>query len=674
MKNYKYILTHSSGNLTVEYNPIKWDKFNMVFRRSKTYHSVLRKQIEDSEFPLDGKAYIDTIYAAYGIDTEIGCEIQYLVKSSMTYSTLFIGIIDLSEWTSLRDTTSVKIIDSSVMAMFAARDEIKVPINRGTDLNGDAVASYTYLDTMTVEGVDIFEQIYMTFVSAQVAAPTNTEDTVETLTIEEEDWEDGNRRYENSSGVSVDTDYTAEATLTWNLTFPAGGGTVNLYAYISENGVPQIIAHQLISRGSAGVESGSVTESRSVSFAVPNSGYLGEMYCTITSIPGTITGYGVITTGTLQIYVITPGTSNSTIPMPLMHEVGAKLLEIITGVTDPLNAPLLGRTNSDPRTYGSDGAYSLIGIASGDILREYSFTDKPLTTSFFDYFKSIDALFNLGCWYDGTEFSIAAKEDFYKVSKIITLGEVQELEISVATDEYFNSVLCGFQDQLSYEETNGTQNFNVACEFANDGKRIQNLKDIQSVYHGDDYGIELSRKKGSYMHWSEDTKYDEQIFFIVGKRDSGFYKTIQGDEFNAVTGIYTPDTRLNLDITPMRNLLRHGDQLAVPLFLSSGDTVYLKKQFEIDLTTQKGGADPVITEKDDLAYSDLEEPLYYPDIYNFKSELTIAHIQQLQSDPHGYVEFDYIGVTYSGYIVEVSTKPFNRQGNWTLLKRNPNRT
>ena len=31
MKNYQYILTHSSGNLTLEYNPIKWNSFNMIF-------------------------------------------------------------------------------------------------------------------------------------------------------------------------------------------------------------------------------------------------------------------------------------------------------------------------------------------------------------------------------------------------------------------------------------------------------------------------------------------------------------------------------------------------------------------------------------------------------------------------------------------------------------------
>ena len=102
MKNFQYILTHSSSNLTPVYSPLNWDKFNILFKRSKKYHSILHHQILDSEFPFDGKAYIDNIYENYGIDTDIGCEIKYLNKSTGAYATLLDGLIDLSEWSSLR--------------------------------------------------------------------------------------------------------------------------------------------------------------------------------------------------------------------------------------------------------------------------------------------------------------------------------------------------------------------------------------------------------------------------------------------------------------------------------------------------------------------------------------------------------------------------------------------
>ena len=95
------------------------------------------------------------------------------------------------------------------------------------------------------------------------------------------------------------------------------------------------------------------------------------------------------------------------------------------------------------------------------------------------------------------------------------------------------------------------------------------------------------------------------------------------------------------NITPKRNLLRHLNQLPVPLFITNGDTIYLKTQFELDLSTQKAAASAV-AEKDDLAYADLDEELFYPEIYNFTAELTNSIITDLISDPHGYVEFDYL--------------------------------
>jgi len=180
------------------------------------------------------------------------------------------------------------------------------------------------------------------------------------------------------------------------------------------------------------------------------------------------------------------------------------------------------------------------------------------------------------------------------------------------------------------------------------------------------------------MKYSEtagnDESSDNDNFMIYGRRLVSSIYTMQGyDNFATITGVYSPSTRLNLDITPKRNMLRHANQLSIPLFITNGNTNFMQSQFNLDLSTTKTAA-AAVAEKDDLAYADLEEPLYYPEIYNFTSELTIDIILQLINDPHGYVEFDYLGTTYSGYILEVSSEPFNRRGNWTLLKRNPNRT
>ena len=219
MKNYLYIFTHSSGNLTLEYNPLNWANINIEFVRSERYHSVLRSSIIEVELPFDGKEYIDTIYSTYGIDTDIGLTIQTLDKSDFTYSDLYVGIVDLSEWVRRRDTTSIKIIDSSVMAKFVSRDEIKIPINRLEDLDGGTLDVYTYLNRMKVTGVDIYEQIYMGYGSGVISEASSSIDTIETLTIEETEWDDGNRYYENTTSVNKTVDHNGDVTIYFNVDF-----------------------------------------------------------------------------------------------------------------------------------------------------------------------------------------------------------------------------------------------------------------------------------------------------------------------------------------------------------------------------------------------------------------------------------------------------------------------
>lgn len=697
MKNYRFILTHSSGSLTLEFNPVNWQNFNFIMRRSDRYHSILRSgQIEDIELPFDGKAYIDSIYDTYGIDTDITCQIQYLNKSTFAYVTLFTGIIDLSEYVRRKDTTSIKIIDSSVMAKFASRDEIEVALNRTTDLDGDALSSYTFLNSFTVGGVDIEEkaeyddstnEIELTLADVEVNAftvnlgvasdfdineigdsatlpgvnlstPVGTEGVVYT----NDTGDNIDVRFRIKTSVSGSVDVVSATTWGWAFTVKTGKqGATNAIA-LSGNGSGND-TYALSGTYDSGWIEETLTDGQTIQFYHIWSG----------SGTGDHTPEFTIAPIFVAVFQITDGFASTPINMPLVHELGAKILEIITGVSDPLNSSILGRTDSEPRDYASDGDYSLIGVASGEMLRRFSFTNKPMKTSFADYFKSVDALCNLGCWYNGTEFQILAKDQFYKDSEIIDLGDVRELEISVAQDHYFNKILCGYRDSLSYDDVNGNQNFNVPVEYANDGKRLSGVLDIQSVYHGDDYGIELARRASSYTNYSDDIDQDEQIFFIWGKR-SGPFITVPGSDLNDVTGMYAPDTRLNLLITPRRNLLNHLNQLSIPLWKSEGDMNYISKQFELDLTTQDGIGDPVISEIADLAYADMEEPLFYPELYNFNAPLDNDTILQLLTDPHGYVTFTFEGTDYTGFIIEVSSEPFNRQGNWTLIRRNPNRT
>jgi hypothetical protein len=681
--------------LTLCLNALKnWNAVNFVFKRSKEYQSVLRSQVLEIELPFDGKTYIDTIYETYGIDTEIGCEIQYLDKSDFTYATLYDGIIDLSEWSKFRDTTTVKVIDGTILSKFTTRDDIEIQLSRTTDLDGNAISTYDYLNSFSVDAVDIEQRAQWQDDANAIAI-----NAVKSAPFTE---------YYGVTGDNYDFNVIgADATLPAVSLITAAG-----VVYTNNSGGNQKISYQIITavqgniavvasnawswrfRAFVGINtgggweaantridesaSGSANDSRGISDTYDS----GEIIITLAAgetleiyhqWEGVATGGDTITPNFdieptyVQVSEIIDGEPLTSIDMPLTHELAAMLLEIMTGQSDPLNSAILGRTDSEPRTYGSDGDFSLNGCASGFMLRGFPFTNQPFTTTFKKFFQTIQAIANVGLWWDESndEFQIKLTEDYYRVDSIIQLGEVTDFETSVAGDEYFNKILAGYVKDVDYEDINGQQVANVKAEFANDGQRIQNIKNLQSDYRGDDYGIELSRKEDYSDTAGEDTKYDNDNFILMGQRSGGNYRTLQGTQgFTSVSGVYSPTTRLNLDITPKRNLLRNSNRASIPAFISNSDLLFTRSQFNLPLSTQKSGEPSAIVETEDIDFSDLDEPLYYPEIYNFTAVLSYENVLQLVSDPHGYVEFD----------LEVSSEPFNRRGNWTLLKRNPNRT
>jgi hypothetical protein len=692
-KNYKYTLTHSSGSVVLDYNPMEWNDFNFIFARSERYFSILRHQIESLEFPRDGKVFIDNIKTTYGIDAEITCLIEYLDKSDSTYKTLVSGLVDLSEWKSRDVSTSVKIIDNSAVGKFAARDEIDIPLNTLNDLDGNVLPVWTLLNTMTVKGVTILSK-------AIYDDPNNIISINSSETIP----------WSEVYGVSDDgfdpNDLEESAELT-----PVNPGS-NRYFYTNESGKTQTVGYKVIS----GV-SGSVTITGTGNWDFTQSGYVGKVGGTLVEMwnetqvgsgndffvlnesydsgyveltlapdeqleiyhewkgdvdPGdTILGDFDLNPIYVEVYEIVEPEADTEVEMPLLYEIGAKLLEAMTGESDILNSNVFGRTDSAPRTFGSDGTHALNALSSGNMLRQKSFSDIPLSLSFADYFKHISALYNvgLGYSYNTNDFNILEIINYYKNTKIIDLGEVTDLEISVFQDGYHNKILAGYTGKLDYEDLNGNQNYNVEAEFSNSGRAVNNTIDLRSPFRGDDYGIELSRKNADQIPTDQDSRYDEEIFAISAKRGVSDYVTLQGfDDFTDIEGIYAPETRLNLNITPVRNLLQNSNRLSVPLYISNSDVFFQKKQFELPLSTKKSG-ESTIVETDNIDYADLSSPLYEPDEYNFNADVTNEIIEQLLSDPHGYVEFTYQGTTYQGHIQQVSTEPFNRRGNWTLTKR-----
>lgn len=683
MKNYKWTLSHSgSSDLELTHSPIGWDEKTLTLERNVTYNSVLRSYSLSLRFVREGMDYIAAKYNADGINALVTVTVENLDKSDYSYDSFYTGILNFNTYKKFRDYVEIEIIDSDRLSRFKARDEIKLNMNAVKDLDGNTISTIS-TNTFTIEGVKIMEQVYVPFVSETAATPNDTVDTIESdRLVEEITWNEVTRDYDNDSGASEKIKYLAEVTITWDFTFPAGGGTMDLYAEISENGSYQTIAYTQVNSLSATNETGTYTDSRETTITLPDAGYLGRMRLRIAGTGGT-TGTVNLTSGALQIFRVTDPYANTSPALILTDEAIRKAIEIMTG-DSAYRSDETGRTDSENYTYVSDGDLSLIAIASGANIRGFTQSRRPLLTSFKDIFKSLYAIKPIGFWYNHTtsRWELGEIADFYKTTETVDIGEVKDLVIKVNEEYYHNEVNFGPESEIEYENVNGNQTFAARSDYNNSVQRVKNAYNLLMPFRIDDYGIELIRKNHYLNYYSKDYDEDKDIWVIQGQRDGSDFITVQGyDNFITITVndssgqiyVYTADTRLNLDLSPKRCMLRHTSMLSIPLYRGSGNISFISSQYNFDLGLQKAAEASVIYESDDILNADLAEPLYYPEVYEFESDITTAEVKSLLADPHGYITFTYQGATYKGYIIKVDISPYKRNAKWTLIKYNDNR-
>lgn len=680
MKNYKYILGHSGSTpttLTLTHSPVGWDEAEITLLRNETYHSVLRNFAIQLRFVREGMNYIEGAYNADGINAVVTIEIQYLDKSDYTYNSLYTGILDFTKYKKARDFVEIPIIDNDTLSKFKTRDEIELSLAATKSIDGTSIS---LIDTQnfTIEGVEIREQIKAPFVSSTASTPNDTQPAIVLdRLVEEIEWNTTDDDYTNDSGGDETIEYTCEATIAWDLTFPGDGGPVDIFAEIDENGSIKDIASIRV-LNAPGNETGTYTDTRTATITIPDGGYLGRMRIRIVSTTSS-TGTAYISSGTLTLFKVTSPYEDTQENLILPHEAFKKALEITTGSTD-YNSDETGRTDLG---YVSDGDLSLIALANGANIRGFTQSQRPLKTSFKDLFKALFSIKPIGFWYNHAQsrFELNEITDFYKDSELIDLGEVSELEILVEEDHYYNDIQHGYFEDLEYEDINGNQVFATKTNYNNNVQRIKRSLDLTCSFRSDDYGIELTRKYQKINYYSKSIDADQDNFMIFGQRSGSDYITVQGyDNFTTITmqgsgqlNIYTPETRLNLDLSPKRCMLRHTMLLSAPVYMTTGPVQFLNSQFNFDLGLQKSGEASVIYESDDIDNSAMDEPLFYPEIYTFEKEISASIINTLLADPHGYITFDYEGTTYKGFILEVNINPFKRLTTWKLIKYNPNR-
>lgn len=303
-------------------------------------------------------------------------------------------------------------------------------------------------------------------------------------------------------------------------------------------------------------------------------------------------------------------------------------------------------------------------ITSGDAIR--AILGATIKTKFDDYYKSINAVLNVGFGVRNGIPIIESKSYWFRDAlQIIDLGDsAKDVVIRPAQDVLFNSIKAGYPND-DYDVKLGREEYNNGQIWSTPIKRIQKQLDISSVYRADQYGMEQLRiiaiKDAARENINEvDKKNDNEVFFIHAQKtagEDGIFDVIGEEAYTNISGISTRSSSYNLGITPKKNMLRHADFLASILYLNTGQIKFESSDKNAELsTTDLSGR--TVKENVNIDISLLGRPLFLPFEAEMTTDLPINAWKQFDTNTTGYVKFRYRDSEFYGFVVEASQQVF----------------
>ncbi|MCK5159280.1 MAG: hypothetical protein KAR08_08995, partial [Candidatus Heimdallarchaeota archaeon] len=669
--------------------PQGWDGAELTFIRDPKYKGVLESfSTNELLFIKKARDYIQTAYEAKGIDYEITVQIYLQNNSTFSYQSYFIGKIDLSTY---------KISDIGVSAEIIPTGFQNVILNREA-LNVDLLST-KYIGG----GKDSMEQITGMPTTLFLSSYTATKDVDWFIEGTLDDIGIGQNYFTLPMDVNASEFDTGEVfNQTFGITtlitntqkfFKANADkTVNLQASITvllvSQGANDLTLDLILTRNNAIVltinPDSSTVEGEATSFVFtidfPTYNLLlnGEM-----SLLGDGFNNAIYSAEIFNGSLSFSESFGDTIPPVTIKgwpifEFTARILQLYSGEVSPLESTLLGRTDSLPTSYGSDGDGSLVLMSKGKWIREFPIEEdgaiiQTINGSLDKIFKDVNGRENAGLGFEvrsGVNKVVIEKEAYffdisdnpnypatdsrpYITNQILDLSDVVTDEIltkEVLPDWYANEIETGYS-KYEYEFIQGLKEFNTKSSFATPIKSVKNKLNITSDYRYDTQGSNKLRSKPYSTDPTEDVNGDNDIFGFDSKRDGGF--VVKTDEdFILVTGGIDSGESYNLNYTPRRNLEKHGNRIR-SMRLALGDEIqFLETDKNSKLITQKASESESKAENGDLVVENLTPGYWIPEAYIFEAPVNEDTIAAIQANPYGVIK---IASDKWGWILEVQT-------------------
>lgn len=705
---YQYILSFNGSTETLTVNPAGWDSVGINFLRHEIYHSVLRSFTVSLRFARisgGGSDFILSAYQAQGINANVLITINKRNKSNNQFELFHAGSLDMKTLSIDRDFVEIAIIDGMKMQKLISRDEIDYNLLSTTSTDGMQVTPFQNTKTVTLTPIDIvleaeFNGDLTEYLAEAVPLTTvdevgkilynNALTTKNTIGDRIQFSEDNAIIYTNSTQYETDLKIITNGILNLDIWFRIAGSSIggvvipsNLllsvkHGFFVYNEDSELIAEYTLYdnnfqfysvQASQDIHAyvTNFTYSGTGNISIPVNGYVE--YCTMSTVLALGVGVqdrkvyiynpeGTQTTSYTFLTEYSAGADETTTQCLFPHETITRLIQLTTSETDTtrlFSSEFFGRTDSEFQTYSDSGEGSKDAIFTGYMARQ--FPNSSLTANLRELFKSFDAVYNLGMGYDkvNDRFYIEKKRTFFDSSYFMfDLGEVADFVITPYMGKYFSKLTGGYENEGSYEEYQGAYEFNVQREYSLPAP-VKDERILRANYAFDSIGIELARRKPYYSFSSLDTKQDNRLFIV---RTDGERPVLNA----SVQGFPGVEKYYNTMLTPRQNAIRNGSIIRPALYKSDNPIKYQTASKYISINTG-------IDDFTDINQSELEAPLFKPELYTFKSYINSVLLGILNTNPHGFIRFTYEGVEYEGFIDSIETGDYNKEATYKLIAK-----
>ena len=378
-----------------------------------------------------------------------------------------------------------------------------------------------------------------------------------------------------------------------------------------------------------------------------------------------------------NIKVISKGTETPCNLVPPL-EWGERILEQITGQSNPLYAPFFGRTD---RGYDEDGKGSLLFATNGKLVRQFptgyttddSEKKAQLGASFKSYFENYNKIYSLGAgviYEDGQyKLYIDDRENFYLNELVYNFTNLEAKSFSKEKllELYYSEIEVGSVYEAP-EEVSGLEEYLARQKYSTPILN-ENKLDLVTDFITTAYPFEFARRKPYTGTETEDYKYDNNVMLFKVYRDGGFVQH-SAQDFEEITGLENVTSYINLDITPQR-ILKYNYGWWINTGLRGYQDKYLKynkSEIITDLGTLKVGEIAATVENSDIQISTLSTAKFTGNVVMFNAAISANTFKLARNNPYGLYGYPdpLTGETSYGYLKELSTSPIDKKTNVEL--------